>query len=700
MNLRPTILSPLFSDISRLPGVGPKISNLLEKLAGKRIIDLILHFPNNIVDRRHNPDICNAVPETVCTLRVEVVKHIPNNRYSKSPYRIVCRDKTGDIIVTFFRGQKRYLEQILPVGKIRIISGKVESYDGNKQITHPDHVVCPEEIETIQRVEAIYPLTLTLSPKTLQRAINASLKTVPDFPEWLSNDQIQKNKWLNWKDSINVLHSPEHLSDLDPNSSTRERLAYDELLSNQLALALVRINAHKLKGHALNINGILEERFINFLPYSLTNSQIRSLREIKSDLSSETRMLRLLQGDVGSGKTIVAISTMLSAVESGGQAVIMAPTEILAKQHYETISKICDKLSVSTTYLSGSIKGKSRTQILEKINKGNISIIVGTHALFQKDVIFNNLMVAVIDEQHRFGVHQRLQLANKGTAVDVLVMTATPIPRTLTLTAYGDMDISRLEEKPKGRQPIDTRIVNLNRLDEMIAAIRRAIDQNAKIYWICPLVEESEIMDIAAAEERFKSLESIFGNRVALIHGRMPSDQREKVITSFAKNTSENPVKILVSTTVIEVGIDVPDATIIIIEHAERFGLTQLHQLRGRVGRGDKPSNCILLYKDPLTTTAEQRLNIIKNTEDGFLIAEEDLKIRGSGDILGTKQSGMPQFKIANLHNHSELLATARNESKLILNKDPKLESTRGSALRILLYLFEQNDAILTLRSG
>ena len=700
MKLRPTILDPIFSNIKSLKGVGPKISDLLLKLAGDRVIDLIFHFPNNYIDRRHNPTIADAKANTICTLTVEIIKHSIPNKYSKAPYKVFCRDHTGDIILTFFHADKLYLKQKLPEGENRVISGRIESYDGKKQITHPEHIVLSNQKDSILKIEAIYPLTHGLSPKTLAKIIRESLKKTPNLPEWILNDFLIKNAWKSWADSIISIHNLDSSENINPKSLEKNRLAYDELLSNQLALGIVRSKTRKLPGRKLLVNGLLQKKLVSSLPYTLTSAQKRTINEINSDLASNERMLRLLQGDVGSGKTIIAIITMLAAVETNGQAAMMAPTEVLARQHYNTLKPICTLLNISLVYLSGTVKGKERILSLESINNGNASIVIGTHALFQKDIVFNNLMIAVIDEQHRFGVHQRLKLTNKGTTVDILVMTATPIPRTLTLTTYGDMDVSRLDEKPSERPSIDTRIVNLERLSEIIQGIKRAVKNNAKIYWICPLIEESEIIDLAAAEDRFKKLEAIFGEKVALIHGKIPSDERDKIIQNFAQINEKNPIQILVSTTVIEVGIDVPDATIIIIEHAERFGLTQLHQLRGRVGRGNKASSCILLYKSPLSSFAEKRLNVIKENEDGFVIAEEDLKMRGEGEILGTKQSGLPQFKIADLAIHGDLLDIARDDTKIILETDSKLITKRGKALRVLLYLFQQDDAILTLRSG
>lgn len=702
MALRPTILNPLFTAADTLSGIGPRIAKLLEKLSGNRLIDLIWHLPNGVIDRRFAPKVGDAPAGRICTLTVEVLAHSPPpNRASRLPYKVTCGDDTGRITLTFFHAKKDYLNQVLPVGETRVISGKIEVYDGQRQMAHPDHIVTESQKEAIQRVEPVYPLTAGLSPKTLVKAIAGALDKLPELPEWLDEAQIKRDSWPEWKDALLSAHHPDSLVDLDLSSPIRQRLAYDELLSNQLALAMVRMKAKRLSGRSIMGTRELRSKVLAALPFDLTGAQNRTLGEIDQDLEDDTRMLRLLQGDVGSGKTVVALMTMLSAVETGGQAALMVPTELLAQQHLATLQPLCDAAGVSIAFLSGRIKGKARDVILEDVGNGKTSILVGTHALFQKDVAFHDLMVAVVDEQHRFGVHQRLELANKGRGVDMLVMTATPIPRTLTLTAYGDMDVSRLDEKPPGRKPIDTRLVNLERLVETISAVQRAIKSGAKVYWVCPLVEESETSDLAAAEDRHRHLSQIFGeNVVTLVHGRMKGPEKDAAMAAFADKESANGPKVLVATTVIEVGVDVPEATVMIVEHAERFGLAQLHQLRGRIGRGDKPSTCLLLYHAPLTETATARLNILRDTEDGFLIAEEDLKLRGGGEILGTRQSGLPEFRLADLSIHADLLIMARDDTKLILDRDPDLKSDRGEALRTLLYLFEQDAAIQTLRSG
>lgn len=700
MALRPTVLNTLFAKATTLTGVGPRIAKLIEKAVGTRLVDLIWHLPSGLVDRRFSPHVGDAPPGRVCTLTVEILSHRPPpTRNSRLPYKVTCGDDSGRISLTFFHAQKDYLTEMLPVGEIRVISGKVEVYDGQRQMAHPDHIVTVSQKEAIQRVEPVYPLTTGLSPKTLVKAIDGAMEHVPDLPEWLDPAQRQRDKWPAWADALRTVHHPESEADLDPMGPARQRLAYDEFLSNQLTLALVRAKTRRLSGRAIQGDGSKRDRIMAVLPYTLTGAQHRTLGEIDTDLASDTRMLRLLQGDVGSGKTVVALLAMVSAIEAGGQAALMAPTELLAHQHMETLEPLCQACGVSVAFLSSRIKGKARDAVLADVESRTTSILIGTHALFQKDVAFKDLMLAVVDEQHRFGVHQRLELAQKGRAVDMLVMTATPIPRTLTLTAYGDMDVSRLDEKPPGRKPVDTRLVNLDRLTETMAAVQRAVKNGAKVYWVCPLVEESEVSDLAAAEDRHKNLVHVLGDCVALVHGRMKGPDKDGVMAAFAANDPNGP-KVLVATTVIEVGVNVPTATVMVVEHAERFGLAQLHQLRGRIGRSDQASTCLLLYQPPLTSTATARLNILRETQDGFLIAEEDLKLRGGGEVLGTRQSGLPEFRLADILVHSDLLLMARDDTKLILERDADLKTDRGEALRILLYLFERDAAIQTLRSG
>ena len=693
--MRPQSLFPLFAPLTALPGVGPRVGPLLEKLAGEHAVDLCWHLPTGIVDRRHAPHIADAEPGRIVTLTVVVERHLPGAS-RRHPYRVRCADETGFLHLVFFHARRDYLEKLLPVGSERIVSGRVERFNAEIQMVHPDHVAAPDDLDAIQAVEPVYPLTAGVMPKVLRRAIRAALDRAPDLPEWLDPAYRARQGWPAWKPALESAHAPGDEADLAPSSPARARLAYDELLANQLALALVRRRQRRLSGRPIAPEGTLREKAEAALPFALTGSQQTAGVEIRKDLASGDRMMRLLQGDVGSGKTVVALMAMLDAVEAGAQAALMAPTEILARQHFATISRLAAPAGVEVQLLTGREKGASRAAVLGAVAEGRARIVVGTHALFQDEVVFADLALAVVDEQHRFGVDQRVRLAAKGQRTHILVMTATPIPRTLTLTAYGDMDVSLLTEKPAGRKPVDTRVLPASRLEDVRAGVARALERGTKVYWVCPLVEESEQSDLAAAEERNAELKASFGPRVGLVHGRMKGRDKDAVMAAFAGGD----IDLLVATTVIEVGVDVPAATVMVIEHAERFGLAQLHQLRGRIGRGSDASTCILLYTPPLGETARARLEVMRDTEDGFRIAEEDLRLRGAGEILGTRQSGMPAFRLADLEHHAELLAVARDDVNLILERDPDLSSPRGDALRTLLYLFERDAAVRYARSG
>lgn len=694
--MRPEILFPLFKSVTTLTGVGPRVASGIERLTGgDRILDLLFHLPSGVIDRRYAPTLAEATPGRVATLTVRVLKHEkPNNR--RQPYRVRTGDETGEITLVYFHARDDYLAKNLPEGEIRVISGLIEQYGDGLQMTHPDHVVIEAEKATVLKVEPVYPMTAGLSPKTYTRAAQAAVGMAPDLPPWLDPGLDSRRQWPAWKAAITDAHQPKDDKALSPTAPVRERLAYDELLANQLALALVRRDMRRVAGRSIRGNGEIVGKIIDTLPFSLTRSQTTAVAEIHEEMASEDRMLRLLQGDVGSGKTLVALLAMAKAVEAGSQSAIMAPTEILARQHLEAIEPLATASGMTIALLTGREKGKARAAIVDDLAVGKIDLMVGTHALFTEDVTFKDLAMVVVDEQHRFGVHQRLAISAKGPKCDVLVMTATPIPRTLMLTAYGDMDVSRLTEKPPGRAPVDTRAMPLDRLADVVQGLRRTIADGAKVYWVCPLVEESEKLDVSAADDRYRHLATIFGDAVGLIHGRLKSREKDAVMADF----TSGQVRILVATTVIEVGVDVPDATIMVIEHAERFGLAQLHQLRGRIGRGNRPGTCLLLYRPPLSETARARLNILRETDDGFRIAEEDLKLRGAGELLGTRQSGLPTFRLADLKHHQDLLSMARDDAALILNRDPDLSSDRGKALRVLLYLFERDAAARTLRSG
>jgi ATP-dependent DNA helicase RecG len=693
--LRPDILFPLFAPVTTLKGLGPKLGKLTEKLVGPHVADLLWHLPTGIIDRRFAPHVAEAPDGFIATLTVRVEYHsAPAN--PRHPYKVRCSDETGQIDLTFFHARGDWLLKQLPVGDTVVVSGKVEWFNGMPQMAHPDHIVPADAKGEFDPVEPVYPMTAGLASKVLRKAMASALSSAKDLPEWQDAAWLARREWPTWRAALASVHNPRDDADLSALSPPRCRLAFDELLSNQLALAMIREHQRKLSGRSVSGDRRLRERVTAALPFALTGAQAGALKEIYADMEADKRMLRLLQGDVGSGKTVVALLAMLNAVETGAQAALMAPTEILARQHYETLAPLAEAAGVRLGILTGRDKGKTRAAIYEKLASGEIDIAIGTHALFQEDVVFRDLAMAVIDEQHRFGVHQRLQLSAKGRGVDVLVMTATPIPRTLTLTAYGDMDVSRLNEKPPGRKPVTTITIPLERLEEVVAGIGRKIAEGARVYWVCPLVEESEVMDLAAATDRHALLRSMIGERVGLVHGKMKPAEKDAVMTAFAGGDLD----VLVATTVIEVGVNVPEASVMVIEHAERFGLAQLHQLRGRIGRGTAASTCLLLYDSPLSETSKARLAIMKGTEDGFLIAEEDLRLRGAGEVLGTRQSGMPGFRLADLAVHGELLAAARDDARLIMERDPELQSERGKALRVLLYLFERDQAVKYLRSG
>ena len=693
--MRPAILNPLFAPATVLPGVGPRTAPAVERLAGPLVVHLLWHLPSGLIDRRYAPKIAEAEAGTTATLTVRVDQHQPAPD-RRRPTRVFCSDETGTLTLVFFHAKGDWLRRTLPEGTVRVVSGRIERYGSELQMAHPDHIATLEERDSVQTVEPIYPLTAGITLKPMTRAVRAVLARAPALPEWSEPRLIEARRWPSWNQALTAAHAPESAADLEADTPARARLAYDELLANQLALALMRRSARGGRGRAIAGDGRLRARVEAALPFRLTESQRRAADEIAEDLAQERRMLRLLQGDVGSGKTVVALLAMLVAVEAGAQAALMAPTELLARQHAATLGVLLEGSGVSFALLTGRDKGREREKMLAALAAGETDILVGTHALFQKGVDFKDLALAVVDEQHRFGVNQRMLLARKGPAADLLVMTATPIPRSLVLTAYGDMDVSRLEGRLPGRSAVATRAMPLERVGEVVAAVRRALSAGAKVYWVCPLVEESEVVDLAAATERHTQLAEIFGERVALVHGRMKAPEKDAAMEAFAGDGAD----ILVATTVVEVGVDVAAATIMIVEHAERFGLAQLHQLRGRVGRGTSPGTCLLLYGAPLGETARSRIAILRETDDGFRIAEEDLRLRGAGELLGTRQSGAPAFHLADLAHHEELLAVARDDVRLVLDRDPELESERGQALRTLLYLFERDMAVRYLRSG
>ncbi|MDX0070355.1 ATP-dependent DNA helicase RecG [Sinorhizobium meliloti] len=701
--MRPALLDPLFSPLDTLPGIGPKTGELYARLLGRetvedcRVVDLLFHIPHSLIDRRRQPGIAHAPNGAIVTITGRVDRHqpAPSGR-SNVPYRVFLHDETGELALTFFRVRGNWLEKALPIDETVIVSGKVDWFNRRASMVHPDYMVRAAESENMPLVEPVYGLTAGLTSRPLRKSIEAAVARVPDLPEWLDEALLRQQGFKSAKESFQRLHEPRDETDIDAQAPARRRIAYDEFLAGQLSLSLVRQRLRKVAGTPIHPTGRLSGPVIAALPFSLTNSQSAAVDEILADMSGADRMLRLLQGDVGSGKTAVALMAMLAAVESGGQAVLMAPTEILARQHHATLSRMAAPAGITIDILTGRTKGKERDAILERIASGETQLVIGTHALFQDAVIYRQLVLAVVDEQHRFGVHQRLRLTAKGISPHMLVMTATPIPRTLVLAAFGDMDVSKLTEKPAGRKPIRTVTIPNERTDEIVERLDAALRQGKKAYWICPLVEESEETDAMSADERYQSLARRFGKDVGLVHGRMAGPEKDAVMLAF-KN---GEIRLLVATTVVEVGVDVPDATIMVIEHAERFGLAQLHQLRGRVGRGDEASTCILLYKSPLSEAGRARLSVLRESEDGFLIAEEDLKLRGEGELLGTRQSGTPGFLIASLEAHADLLEMARKDAAYVIDRDPELTSERGQALRTLLYLFRRDEAIRFLRAG
>ena len=700
--MRPPILNPLFADARVLAGVGPKIEKLIAKALGTatrppRVLDLLFHLPFGIVDRRYRPVLTAAEPGRIATVTVNVLDHKPPPRGRRLPYRVLVTDDTAAMEIVFFTPHEDHIRKVLPAGSRRTVSGRIDSFQGRLQMAHPDFIAAPDDTSSIPDVEPVYRTTDQLGARTLAKAVGRALEELPDLPEWQDPAWRKRQAFPSFTEALRAAHVPQSEIDLSLQSKPRMRLAYDELLANQLALALVRDNVRRQPGRALKGDGRMRRKAEAALPFTLTEAQSKAIGEILTDMASPSRMVRLLQGDVGSGKTVVAMAALLTAVEASCQSAFMAPTEILARQHLTALEPMAKAAGARLAILTGRERGPARGATLAALEAGEIDILVGTHAIFSEDVRFRDLALAVVDEQHRFGVHQRMQLQGKGERpADVLVMTATPIPRTLQLTAYGDMDVSRLTGKPPGRRPVETRVLPASRLDEVIAALRRALAKGARAYWVCPVIEESETSDLAAAEERVIMLRTALSPKIGLVHGRMKGPERDEIMGQFKRGE----ISVLVATTVIEVGVDVPEASIMVVEHAERFGLAQLHQLRGRVGRGTARSTCLLVYQAPLGATAKQRLAALRATDDGFVIAEEDLRLRGAGELLGTKQSGLPEFHFADLAVHSELVAAARDDARLVLQSDPGLSTSRGEALRTALYLFGQDEAVRFLRAG
>ncbi len=696
MTGRPEILFPLFARLETLDGVGPKTAQALVQAGIETPRDVLFGLPYAVIDRRRRDTIQGADLPTTLTVEVTVGVHrAPRNK--GGAYRVHVEDTQTDFQLVFFHARGDYLKKVLPEGSRRVISGKLELFDGMAQMVHPDHILPVENAQEIPEFEPVYHLTQGLTQKTAFKAARSALARAPDLTEWIDPAQLAKQNWADWATAITSSHMPRGADDVASHAPARERLAYDEFFAHQVTLALARQRERKARGVVSVASGVLQSKVLASLPYKPTKAQMRAIDQIAADMASDARMNRLLQGDVGTGKTLVAFMSLLVAVEAGGQGVMMAPTEILARQHLEGLRPLAEDAGIVLEILTGRDKGAERRSKLQALRNGDIHILVGTHAVFQSDVEFNDLRLVIVDEQHRFGVKQRLELSEKGQGADVLVMTATPIPRSLALAQYGDMDVSVLDEKPPGRKPIKTAVVSTERMDEVFTHLRRAIADGRQCYWVCPLVDESEVSDLTAAEERFKRLRAVLGEGVVgLVHGQMPPSDKDAAMEAFQKGQT----KVLVATTVIEVGVNVPNATIMVIERAEIFGLAQLHQLRGRVGRGEADSTCLLMYQPPLSENGRKRLEVLRETEDGFKISETDLQMRGAGDLIGTAQSGLPKFRIADMETQAGLMTTAQTDARALLAKDPQLSSERGQAVRVLLWLMKQDQAIRLISVG
>ena len=712
-NLRPAVLYPWFTPITRLKGVGPSMATALTRLLPSVrpveddtkplpvLRDLLFHLPGGVIDRTKVTPVAELQRGQYATVEVTITEHrAPPRIRQRLPYKVSAYDASGDLQLTFFHVKGDYLLKQLPVGEKRLISGHVDMHDGYASISHPDMIARPEAAAQALQLVPSYPLTAGVSNKLVARLTAQALGAADALPEWQDAAFLKQQQWPPLAEALRAIHQPATVEAMLPNGPARSRLAYDELLANQLALALARSTQQRQRAMAVPYHAPTGTTLEQALPFRFTNGQRMVFAEMMGELSSGRRMVRLLQGDVGSGKTILAFALMAQVVAAGGQACLMAPTDLLARQHLASLQAYADALRMPIALLSGKMKKSEQASVLAGLAEGKIPLVVGTHALFQEQVAFRKLALVVVDEQHRFGVGQRMRLTAKGDAPHLLQMTATPIPRSLSMTLYGDMDVSSLTERPPGRQPIETLAVPESRMDEVIQGIGRVREKGEKAYWVCPLIEKSDEpdmmkFDLAAAEERLRLLEKHFPGKVGLVHGKMKLAEREKVMQAFAFGA----LQVLVATTVVEVGVNVPQATVMVIEHAERFGLAQMHQLRGRVGRSDLASRCVLLYHARLSQHAKDRLNILRETNDGFLIAEEDLRLRGEGDMVGTRQTGLPDYVLADMGVHLPLIRIAHDDAKLALHREPALDGPRGQALRLLLGLFEYDTSLSLLRT-
>ena len=680
-----------FNPVSKVKGIGPKIKKLFNEKKIDTNIDLIFNFPYGLIDRTHCPKLNNLEVGKISTIFVKVRKHnFP--RIRRLPNTVQCFDETGEINIVFFNSRENYIKEILPINSEVIISGKVNFYKNKYQITNPDYVTSINNEEKVTKIMPTYASLKGISNKTINKIYENIIKEIPDVPEWHRDHIIKNNKWFSFKDSLIQLHNPKKIEDLDKNSLTYERISFDEIFSNLLIFAQIKKKIATIYKKPKLFSSDQKLKLIKNLPFTLTKDQETIIKEIDDSLKSDKKMIRLLQGDVGSGKTIISIITGLNVVAAGYQVALMCPTEILATQHLNLIRSLTKGQDINVEILSSGINKKRQIEIKKELVEGKINFLIGTHSLFQETVSFSNLGLIIIDEQHKFGVRQRINLSDKGGVnCDVLLMSATPIPRTLILSTYGDMDISTLKEKPFKKTTIVKNIISEKKIPDLINLIKKKIESDQQIYWICPLIEESTKVNLTPVLERFKYITKFFPENVAVMHGNLKNDEKNIVM----KNFLEKKFSILISTTVVEVGVDNPNANTIIIENSERFGLAQLHQLRGRVGRGIENGECILVYSKSISENGKKRLKILKESNDGFYISEQDLKLRGFGDIIGYKQSGQKDFIVADPMFHSHLFELAKQETDFYTQANLPIEK-----FNVLLKFFKKDKILNIIDSG